>query len=63
MSENTFMPAKSGEAYWRDPEKERPPRGVKLLLLTTGGVAVIGDWTDESNFVAWSPLPKREIKK
>jgi hypothetical protein len=22
-------------------------------------VAVIGDWVDDSNFVAWSPLPKR----
>jgi hypothetical protein len=59
MSENTLMPAVAGEAYWRDPEQERPPRGVKLLILTDGGVAVIGDWLDDSNFVAWSPLPKR----
>ena len=59
MSENTVMPAASGEVYWRDPDQEPPPRGVKLLILTSGGVAVIGDWADDSNMVAWSPLPKR----
>lgn len=60
MSENRNMPAASGEVYWRDPEREPPPRGAKLLILTSGNVAVIGDWTDESNFVAWSPLPRKK---
>jgi hypothetical protein len=59
MSENTFMPAVAGTVYWRDPAKEPPPRGVKLLVLTSGGVTVIGDWVTNSNFVAWSPMPKR----
>lgn len=59
MSENTFMSAASGEVYWRDPGSEPPPRGVKMLILTSGGVAIIGDWNDDSNFVAWSPLPKK----
>jgi len=59
MSENRNMPAASGEVYWRDPEQEPPPRGRKLLILTSGGVAVFGDWMDDSNFVAWSPLPKK----
>ena len=59
MSENKNMPASSGAVYWRDPTAEPPPRGSKLLILTSGGVAVIGDWTDDSNFVAWSPLPKK----
>jgi len=58
-----LMLAKFGEVYWCDPEQERPPRGVKLLILTDGGVAVIGDWLDDSNFVAWSPLPKKESAK
>jgi hypothetical protein len=53
------MPAASGEVYWRDPADEPPPRGVKLLILTSGGVAAIGDWVDDSNFVAWSPLPRK----
>jgi hypothetical protein len=60
MSDSANMPAKTGEAYWRKPEDERPPRGVKLLILTSGGVAVIGDWRDNAGFVAWSPLPKRK---
>lgn len=59
MSENKVMPAVSGEVYWRDPHGSPPPRGVKMLILTDGGVAVIGSWTDDSNFVAWSPLPKK----
>jgi hypothetical protein len=63
MSENKNMPAASGEVYWRDPATEIPPRGSKLLILTSGGVAVVGDWIDDSNFVAWSPLPKRPRKE
>lgn len=59
MSDSRVMPAASGEVYWRDPEWCPPPRGVKLLLLTSGGVACIGDWRDDSNFVSWSPLPKK----
>ena len=53
------MSATSGVVYWRDPEQEPPPRGSKLLILTSGGVAVFGEWMDDSNFVAWSPLPKK----
>lgn len=59
-NENKVMPALGGEARWRDPVKEPPPRGVKLLLRTSGGVAVIGDWRDDSNLVKWAPLPKKE---
>jgi hypothetical protein len=59
MSENKNMPAASGEVYWRYPDIEPPPRGRKLLILTSGGVAAMGDWMDDSNFEAWSPLPKK----
>ncbi len=59
ISENKLMLAASGDVYWRDPADETPPRGVKLLVLTSGGVAVISDWTEDSNFVAWSPLPRK----
>jgi len=46
----------TGEAYWRDPDTEPPPRATKLMLLTPGGVAVVGHWAEWS--VAWSPLPR-----
>jgi hypothetical protein len=60
MSENTNLPACSEPIVgWRDPAWAPPPRGAKCLLLTEGGVAVIGLWSDDGGFVAWSPLPKR----
>lgn len=48
--------AVSSEVYWR---YDTAPRGVKLFLLTIGGVAITGDWRDNSGFIAWHPLPKR----
>jgi hypothetical protein len=58
-TENRLMPAASGECYWRDPKAERPPLAVKMLLLTSGGVAILGSWSWNSNLVAWAPLPRR----
>ncbi len=49
----------AGQAYWR---YEVPPeRGAKCLLLTVGGVCIVGRWYGElgENFVAWSPMPKK----
>lgn len=46
----------AGQAYWRDPQVEPPPRAAKVLLLNPSGVAVIGHWAEWA--VAWSPLPK-----
>lgn len=63
MTENRNMPAMSGAVFWRSPNDEPPPLGRKLLVLTAGGVAVISDWMTDSNFVAWSPLPKRRDAK
>ena len=59
MNENTLMPAAAGTVYWRDPAIDAPPRGVTLLILTDGGVTVIGDWMADSNFEMWSPMPKK----
>lgn len=56
MSDSANMPAYAGIPYWRTPVEEAPPRGCKLLLRTSGGTACIGDWQDDSNFVAWSPM-------
>lgn len=49
-------PVTAPVAYWLDPAESPPPQACKLLLLTQGGVAVLGHWGDDC--VAWSPLPK-----
>jgi hypothetical protein len=46
----------AGEAVWRLPEDHPPPLGVKMLLLNSGGVCVMGTWADWA--VAWAPLPR-----
>lgn len=56
------MPAVGGVARWRDPAAEPPPRGVKLLIYTSGGVTVIGDWSESSNYRAWSPMPSKPAR-
>jgi hypothetical protein len=61
MSENKVLPAISGEVYFRDPEEDPPPKGAKLLILTSGNTALVSDWWDNSNFVAWSPLPSKKV--
>jgi hypothetical protein len=35
------------------------PRGVKLLLLTVGLIAIVGNYMPKAGIVAWSPLPRR----
>lgn len=62
MTENRNLlaySARPGSVYWRDPAEHPPPTGRKLLLLTEGGVAVIGIWHNQGGYQAWSPLPKR----
>jgi hypothetical protein len=53
----------SAETLFRYPGAgdARPPGGAKVLLLTLGGVCVIGCWSEQS--VGWAPLPKRDKEK
>lgn len=44
---------------WKDPQAERPPRGTTLHLMTSGGVVVRGQWTDDGRFIAWYPFLKK----
>ncbi|KDR25997.1 hypothetical protein BG60_26395 [Caballeronia zhejiangensis] len=43
-------------------EKPKHGGGPKTLLLTIGGIAIIGNWRGELGeaFVAWAALPKRD---
>ena len=47
----------AGQARWRLPREEGlPPGGAKVLLLTRGGVCIVGVWAE--GCVAWAPLPE-----
>lgn len=35
-----------------------PPLGVKLYLVSTHGIGILGDYHPEWGIVAWSELPK-----
>ena len=41
----------------------KPPGGAKVLVLTKGGVCVVGHWIDGAGFLGWAPLPKRDAEK
>lgn len=44
---------------------EIAPLGQKVLLLTRGGVCVVGQWRGQVGeaFWAWAPLPKRDVQR
>jgi len=41
-----------------DPEDKAPPLGVKIYLINRFGVAVLGEWSDSGEYIAWAPLLK-----
>ncbi|BCG50209.1 hypothetical protein [Ralstonia phage RP13] len=47
----------AGDVYFKDPRVEEPPRGVKLIVLNSGGCATVSDWKDEYAFIGWCKLP------
>lgn len=53
----------AGEAVWQYPDAGDglPPTSAKCLLLTIGGVCVVGAWG--VGCLAWAPLPKRDKLK
>ena len=59
----SVAPYIAGNAEYRYPAAGDEPAqlGAKCLILTQGGVCVIGMWGDDA--VAWAPLPKRNREK
>ncbi len=47
----------TGELFYFDPDLRPAPKGVKLTLLTRGGIQVTGFW-EEDLYVAWQYLFK-----
>ena len=61
MSDSRLLPAFSApetDRFWW-PDEHPPPRGQKLLIYTSGGVSIVSDWSDDSNHIAWRPLPRK----
>lgn len=61
MSTHTEIAYVAGTTGFLYPElgDSLPPGGAKVLLLTEGGISIIGCWTKEARNKAWSPLPRR----
>ena len=53
----------AGGTTWLYPTAGDPPApaSTKILLLTEGGIAVIGHWY--TGAIAWHPLPLRDKAK
>lgn len=59
----TELPYIAGDAVYRYPAAGDEPAtpGTKSLILTQGGVCVIGMWGDDA--IAWAPMPRRNHDK
>ena len=57
------LPYIAGDAVYRYPAAGDEPAapGTKSLILTQGGVCVIGMWGDDA--IAWAPMPRRNHDK
>ena len=53
-------PDRAPVAEWLDPEVYPPPRGTKILLLTSWEVVVLGHWND-ADCIAWAPLMRKPV--
>lgn len=58
-----YKPYRAGEVEWIYPQEQEPPTGVKLNILTVGGVAIQGNWQYSVGFVAWQYMFKRNRTK
>jgi hypothetical protein len=43
--------------------ERKPAGGEDVTLLTIGGVAVRGSWSDDGRYIGWAPLPGRDRRK
>lgn len=61
----TELPYLVGHYEWMYPSAgdAEAPVGTKILILTKGGVAVVGVWRVEMEDIAWLPLPRRNKDK
>jgi hypothetical protein len=59
--DSTGAAAVDQDYFWK--EIESCPRGVKVQLLSSGGVAMYGQYNGKDKFYThWAPLPKVKNK-
>lgn len=51
------------EFFYPQAGDPKPPLGAKVIILTCGGVAHTGPWSDNGACIGWAPLPKRNKSK
>ena len=58
---NTEKTVSVAEGYYWLPIDADTPRGVKVQLLTKGGVAIYGHYTEAhvGAYTHWAPLPRQ----
>lgn len=61
--DKSYLAAENPEYYYPAAGDPPAPLGVKLQILTTGGVVTLSQWSDDTNFIAWAPLLKRNKAK
>ena len=60
VTQGRLVPIVSNTVKWR---YDKAPIGAKLFLLTHGGVAVVGNWRDDGDFIGWHPLFDRDSEQ
>lgn len=58
---NTEKSVAVAEGFYWTPVDDDTPHGVKVQLLTIGGVAIYGQYTElhKGAYTHWAPLPRR----
>lgn len=58
-----LKPYAPGEISWIYPQDEAPPTGVKLHILQGGCVSIQSKWCENSGYLAWQRMFKRDHVK
>jgi hypothetical protein len=61
--EKGYMASDDGRFRYPAGGDEPAPLGAKVQILTEGGICIHAIWQDDSGFIAWAPLPKRDHER
>jgi hypothetical protein len=61
--DGSYLAGKADEYLYPALGDPKPPGGADVHLLTEGGIAVRGNWSDDGRFIGWAPFHKRNKEK